>query len=286
MNFCISLWFCLVAGGLVVQDCEEAADLLAVLGTGGEQHGVDQVRVEPRFVDDDVWPRTFLLIAVEVDDFLLILLLLFLALLPFPGASPDRLLAIEALPAGVQQPVLGVELEVADADVGDPVELGAGVLGVEGLQVLAGVHVAKLPLALQIRRFEVGRVVKPWHFGRTARPLEQVAHVDTAASALVDFLHNVLLFEDRNQVLPLHRHALAVLFVGKLNELAHDLFEVGLRLEAAQSVEPGYWISVDVVPEVRGALDDQRVGQSASDQLTDLAEFLRTSSIFKLADDC
>ena len=55
MDFSISLGLRLVAGALVVEGCEEAADLLAVLGAGGEQHGVDLIRVEPRFVDDDVF---------------------------------------------------------------------------------------------------------------------------------------------------------------------------------------------------------------------------------------
>ena len=51
-------------------------------------------------------------------------------------------------------------------------------------------------------------------------------------------------------------------------------------------MHPGVRINWNVVSEVDGGLDDQRVGRSASDQLLDLAELAGSSFGFKLADDC
>ncbi len=87
-------------------------------------------------------------------------------------------------------------------------------------------------------------------------------------------------------MLPLHRRGFTVCFVGELQELANDLFEVGLKLVATQCMHPGVRINLNVASEVDGGLDDQRVGRSASDQLLDLAELAGTGFGFKVADDC
>lgn len=85
---------------------------------------------------------------------------------------------------------------------------------------------------------------------------------------------------------PLHRRVFTILIVGELQELANDLFEVGLKRVATQCMHPGVRINWNVASEVDGGLDDQRVGRSASDKLLDLAELAGSSFGFKVADDC